>query len=384
MLEFEENKPLRPHGGRAKFMLAAVGCAVLAAIAMRMMAGRGDDVRPQPEASHEIPLVGAEGMDALRTTLDGLPVSSFVADLETTALAAAKDIGGGIAAERLPRTLFGVEFRPLRLTAWLVPASGAERIAALARQAGISVSVRQFSGNAAMVLPQSNLSFGESFAHTGIFIDYSKSDPSCVRFFPSDEWVDGQTGALERPSVEPLERLANAAPHSIALLRYFASIGNQKAASAVAARIRALSPPMAGRTAVFGGKVFWRGARLEQSPDGAVAGIRHFFSVPSGAAAVFRDCTFSCAFAAVGGGTLAEDVFRFDPDGATVTSFRSETDGIDFSVLRAIPDAVAASDIRWALSLGVSERTAGGEKPMRPEGEGVRIVAGRAVADGFE
>lgn len=385
MLEFEENSEMRrTRGGRARALFAASAAVAAAAavLAARSLVRHGGDALP--DAPREIPLAAGDGIGALRSALEGLPVSSLSADLETTAIAANGGLGGTISAEKQPRTLFGVEFRPLRLTAWLVPATGAEKLAALARTSGLTTAIRPFSGDAAIVLPPQNLAFGESFVHTGIFIDYAKSDSSCVRFVPSEEWIDSQIGALERPSVGQLERLATAAPDSITLLRYFASIGNQKAASAVAARIRALSPPMAGRTAVFGGKVVWRGARLVQSTDGGIDGIRHYISIPSGAAGVLRSCRFSCAFATPGGGTLAEDIFSFDLDGATVTSFRSETDGIDFSVFRAIPETVAASGVRWALSLGVSERTGNGERHLRPEGEGVHIASGRVLVDGFE
>lgn len=385
MLEFEENRALRPKGGRRKIVFAFVAiAAALAGIAFLVwMRRNGGGLSAAADVPRETRLLDESDVDALRGILDALPVSSVVADLETSALVAGK-LGDNITIEFPPRTVFGVEFRLLRQTAWIVSAAGAERLASLAHDAGLALLVRPLSEKVAIALPPPNLVFGESFIRTGIFIDYSGDGESSVRFFPSDEWVEAETGALDHPAVAQLERLALAAPYSVPLLRYFASIGNQKAASAVAARIRALSPPMSGQNAVFGGRIAWRGARLVQSPEGEAAGIRLYFSVASKAAAVFRNCIISCRFAGVGGDVLAEDAVHLSTDEMQITSFKSDSDSIDFSVLLPMPDAVAASDKRWTLNLGVHEMTARGAKRLRPEGKGVRVASGCVVVDSFE
>jgi len=198
-------------------------------------------------------------------------------------------------------------------------------------------------------------------------------------FGPSDEWVVERLAEIDTPTVAGLAPLVEAAPNSLVLLRYLASISNPKAAAAVAARIVELSPRFPRPPTSFEGRILWRGSR-RVGGDGTPLVLRHHFLIPSGAARLFRACVVETRFAGFNGEPLAADDFALNPDAATVVSYSVERDALEFFVERPIPSEVAAADGGWSLELGVA--TGDGGRPLRPDG-GVAPAGGTRVRIDF-
>ena len=207
-------------------------------------------------------------------------------------------------------------------------------------------------------------------------------EPQIGPFGISDEWLNWRIAKIETPTIPVLAPLLDAAPTSLVLLRYLASISNQKASSAIAARMVELAPRFSRSPTSFEGMVLWRGSR-RIGGDGEKQSIRHHFFIPSNATLTFPDCAIDTRYMSFSGDELASDEFSLSTDAITVLSHSLQKDSLEFFVERPLPqEIVNAGGGSWSLELGVT--IDGGKRPLRPDGGAARKDEMRARIDFLE